>query len=91
MTPPYDGKGQPPTTPGWFTGLTSWWNGLTPAYVTAPSRGTSAAPRSSTDSTTTHRLSEAPAGAPDKATLPPSNRLAAAATVASPTSVTTKP
>lgn len=37
-TPAYDGKEQPPVTTGWFSGLTDWFNHLTPAYVAAPTR-----------------------------------------------------
>ena len=33
-SPTYEGKGQPPATTGWFSGLTAWWNALTPKYVT---------------------------------------------------------
>lgn len=33
-SPAYSGKGQPPVKRGWLSGLTSWWNNLTPGYAT---------------------------------------------------------
>jgi hypothetical protein len=35
-SPAYDGKGQPPVSSGWLSGLTAWWDGVKPRYVTAP-------------------------------------------------------
>ncbi|HEU4729261.1 MAG TPA: hypothetical protein VFT22_15275 [Kofleriaceae bacterium] len=45
MSPAYDGKGQPPASNGWFSGLTSWLAGLTPRYVHRTSGSTGAALR----------------------------------------------
>jgi hypothetical protein len=72
MTPVYDGKGQPPTEPGWFGGLAAWWNRLTPTYVTVPSRSAGTVSRNYISSTTTARPSKRPSGASGKATTSPS-------------------
>jgi hypothetical protein len=84
MTPVYDGKGQPEAAPGWFGGLTAWWNRLTPTYLTLPSRSAGTVSRNYVTPTTTVRPSETPSGATDKATTSPSTQPAAA-------SATTKP
>lgn len=70
-SPAYDGKGQPPVALGWFSGLTTWWNGLTPQYVTHASSGISATPHRAVNSTVvTIGSPDAPAGAPEKPAAP---------------------
>ena len=91
MSPVYDGRGQPSTDSGWFSGLVSWWSRLTPTYVTPPSRGTGAVQRSSASSMTTTRSPEAPAGATGKASVSSNALPAAAETIAIPTPPATKP
>lgn len=65
-TPAYDGKGQPPVAQGWFSGLSAWWNRLTPQYVSHALGGTSATPHRGIDPTTSTDSPGASADAPAK-------------------------
>jgi hypothetical protein len=81
--PAYEGKGQPSESTGWFRGLTAWWNGFTPHYVTRSS-GTKATTRASATAPTETRgdAPGAPSSLPASSGDAPSGSSAAPGTAA---------